>query len=118
MNPRHSEILQLVNQNRRVLVAELSSHTGVSEVTIRQDLTQLEKQGYLKRVHGGATALQSDDMNDRLNVRFDIKQQLAQRAAELVQPGETVMIEGGSGSLAAEDALPVYLRNQVASRPK
>ncbi|MDV5168458.1 DNA-binding transcriptional regulator YciT [Photobacterium rosenbergii] len=98
MNPRHSEILQLVNQNRRVLVAELASHTGVSEVTIRQDLTQLEKQGYLKRVHGGATALQSDDMNDRLNVRFDIKQQLAQRAAELVQPGETVMIEGGSAN--------------------
>ena len=98
MNPRHSEILQLVNQNKRVLVAELSSHTGVSEVTIRQDLTQLEKQGYLKRVHGGATALQSDDMNDRLNVRFDIKQRLAQRAAELVQPGETVMIEGGSAN--------------------
>lgn len=52
----------------------------------------------MKRVHGGATALQSDDMNDRLNVRFDIKQQLAQRAAELVQPGETVMIEGGSAN--------------------
>ncbi|WP_064604796.1 DeoR/GlpR family DNA-binding transcription regulator [Photobacterium sp. J15] len=98
MNPRHSEILELVNEQKRVLVAELATHTGVSEVTIRQDLSLLEKQGYLKRVHGGATALQSDDMNNRMNIRFDVKQQLAKRAAELVQPGETVMIEGGSAN--------------------
>ena len=98
MNPRHSEILQLVNEQKRVLVAELSAHTGVSEVTIRQDLSLLEKQGYLKRVHGGATAIQSDDVSNRMNIRFDLKQQLAKRAAELVEPGETVMIEGGSAN--------------------
>ena len=98
MNPRHSEILQLVNEQKRVLVAELAAHTGVSEVTIRQDLSQLEKQGYLKRVHGGATAIQSDDVSNRMSIRFDIKQQLAKRAAELVEPGETVMIEGGSAN--------------------
>lgn len=98
MNPRHSEILQLVNEQKRVLVAELSAHTGVSEVTIRQDLSLLEKQGYLKRVHGGATAVQNDDVSNRMSIRFDIKQQLAQRAAELVEPGETVMIEGGSAN--------------------
>jgi len=96
MHPRHSEIIHLVNQHKRVLVAELAVHTGVSEVTIRQDLTQLEKQGYLKRVHGGATALQSDDVGDRMQIRFDIKQKLAQRAADLVVSGETVLIEGGS----------------------
>ena len=96
MNPRHSEIIHLVNQQKRVMVSELSEHTGVSEVTIRQDLNILEKQGYLKRVHGAAMALQSDDVSERLEVRFDAKQKLAERAAQLVEQGETVMIEGGS----------------------
>jgi len=96
MQPRHSEIIQMVNQHKRVLVTELAAHTGVSEVTIRQDLTLLEKQGYLKRVHGGATSVQTDDVGDRMNIHFDIKQKLAQRAADLVAPGETVLIEGGS----------------------
>lgn len=98
MNPRHTEIIRLVNQNVRVMVGDLSVHTGVSEVTIRQDLTFLEKEGYLKRVHGGALAVQSDDINERLSVRFNEKQKLAERASALVEPGETVMIEGGSAN--------------------
>ncbi|PSW06569.1 DNA-binding transcriptional regulator YciT [Photobacterium lipolyticum] len=98
MNPRQSEIVQLVNQEKRVMVSDLASHTGVSEVTIRQDLNQLEKEGYLKRVHGAAMSLQSDDVSARMEVRFNTKQKLAERAAQLVQPDETVMIEGGSAN--------------------
>ncbi|NMT03409.1 DeoR/GlpR transcriptional regulator, partial [Vibrio parahaemolyticus] len=67
-------------------------------VTIRQDLNFLEQQGYLKRVHGAATALQSDDIDARLEVRFDIKQSLANQAADLVASNETVLIEGGSAN--------------------
>ncbi|MDF5457009.1 DeoR/GlpR transcriptional regulator, partial [Vibrio parahaemolyticus] len=63
MNPRQNEILQLVNDRKRVQVTELSDIIGVSGVTIRQDLNFLEQQGYLKRVHGAATALQSDDID-------------------------------------------------------
>ncbi|MFC1503080.1 DNA-binding transcriptional regulator YciT [Pseudomonadota bacterium] len=98
MNPRQSEIVQLVNQEKRIMVSDLAAHTGVSEVTIRQDLNQLEKEGYLKRVHGAAMSLQSDDVSARMEVRFDTKQKLAERAAQLVQPDETVMIEGGSAN--------------------
>ncbi|MEH6454487.1 MAG: DeoR/GlpR family DNA-binding transcription regulator, partial [Psychromonas sp.] len=98
MNPRHSEIIHLVNQQKRTMVSALSAHFSVSEVTIRQDLNQLEKGGYLKRVHGAAVSLQSDDINARLEVRFDAKQKLAALAADLIQPDETVMIEGGSAN--------------------
>ncbi|HCE2218845.1 TPA: DeoR/GlpR transcriptional regulator [Vibrio parahaemolyticus] len=98
MNPRQNEILQLVNDRKRVQVTELSDIIGVSGVTIRQDLNFLEQQGYLKRVHGAATALQSDDIDTRLEVRFDIKQTLANKAADLVAPNETVLIEGGSAN--------------------
>ncbi|BDR16433.1 DNA-binding transcriptional regulator YciT [Vibrio sp. STUT-A11] len=98
MNPRQNEILQLVNDRKRVQVTELSDVIGVSGVTIRQDLNFLEKEGYLKRVHGAAMALQSDDIDNRLEVRFDIKQALAKKAADLVAANETVLIEGGSAN--------------------
>ncbi|NMV42510.1 DeoR/GlpR transcriptional regulator, partial [Vibrio parahaemolyticus] len=91
-------MLQLVNDRKRVQVTELSDIIGVSGVTIRQDLNFLEQQGYLKRVHGAATALQSDDIDARLEVRFDIKQSLANQAADLVASNETVLIEGGSAN--------------------
>jgi len=98
MNSRQNEILQLVNDRKRVQVTELVDAIGVSGVTIRQDLNYLEEQGYLKRVHGAATALQSDDLDTRLEVRFDIKQSLANKAADLVSANETVLIEGGSAN--------------------
>ncbi len=100
MNSRQNEILQIVNKRKRVQVTDLSDLVGVSGVTIRQDLNFLEQQGYLKRVHGAAMALQSDDVNARLEVRFDIKQQLANKAADLVAPNETVLIEGGGSANA------------------
>lgn len=98
MNSRQNEILQLVNEHKRVQVTELVETIGVSGVTIRQDLNFLEQQGYLKRVHGAAVALQSDDIDSRLEVRFDVKQALATKAADLVAPNETVLIEGGSAN--------------------
>ncbi|WP_375748538.1 DNA-binding transcriptional regulator YciT [Vibrio sp. HN007] len=98
MNSRQNEILQLVNEHKRVQVTELVETVGVSGVTIRQDLNFLEQQGYLKRVHGAAVALQSDDIDSRLEVRFDVKQALATKAADLVAANETVLIEGGSAN--------------------
>lgn len=98
MTPRHNEIIQLVSQRRRVMVAELATHTGVSEVTIRHDLNQLEQEGYLYRVHGAAVARESDDVSTRMEVNFEIKQQLANCAANSVEFGETVLIEGGSAN--------------------
>lgn len=98
MNSRQQAILQLVNDKRRVSVAELARASGVSEVTIRQDLNQLEKRSYLKRVHGSAIALESDDVDARMMSNFNLKQKLAQYAASLVKDGETIFIESGSSN--------------------
>lgn len=96
MNPRHQLILTLVHQARKMSVSELSQRTGVSEVTVRNDLTALEKQGLLKRVHGSAMALESDDPDARMNINYLLKERLAERAAQLVEDGETVFIEGAA----------------------
>ncbi|MFV0574208.1 MAG: DNA-binding transcriptional regulator YciT [Vibrio sp.] len=98
MNSRHHQIIQMVNEQKRVQVADLSEKIGVSGVTIRQDLNYLESEGHLKRVHGAAVALQSDDIDNRLTVSFEIKQALANKAADLVAPNETILIEGGSAN--------------------
>ena len=96
MHPRHTVILELVNDKGRVAVTNLAELVGVSEVTIRQDLNHLEEQGFLKRIHGAATILDSDDPEHRIWARSKIKLHLAKAAAALVAPGESVLIEGGS----------------------
>ncbi|MBU2704902.1 DeoR/GlpR transcriptional regulator [Zooshikella marina] len=105
MNARHLEIIHLINEHKRLTVSELAAHTGVSEVTIRSDLSYLEQQAHLKRVHGGAISVQTDDVNERLTIHFDVKQRLVAHAADLVLPGETVLIEGGSANALLAKAL-------------
>lgn len=77
-------------------VSDLSKMTGVSEVTIRQDLNTLEKQSYLRRTHGFAVPLDSDDVETRMMNNYTVKRELADYAASLVSGGETVFIENGS----------------------
>lgn len=109
MNLRQQTILQQVNDRKRVSVSELSQTTQVSEVTIRQDLNLLEKRGFLKRVHGSAVALESDDIDVRMMRYFSMKQKLANHAASLVNDGETIFIESGSSN--------ALLAHQLAKRP-
>ncbi|HHC4785425.1 TPA: DNA-binding transcriptional regulator YciT [Escherichia albertii] len=98
MNSRQQTILQMVIDQGQVSVTELAKATGVSEVTIRQDLNTLEKLSYLRRAHGFAVSLDSDDVETRMMSNFPLKRQLAEFAASLVQPGETIFIENGSSN--------------------
>ncbi|NWA38123.1 DeoR/GlpR transcriptional regulator [Pseudomonas reactans] len=96
MNDRQQIILQWVNDKQRVSVSTLAQVCQVSEVTIRHDLTLLEGRNYLRREHGFAVAVQTDDVDQRMMSNFGRKQKLAQYAASLIQEGETVFFESGS----------------------
>ncbi|HIF3415844.1 TPA: DeoR family transcriptional regulator, partial [Salmonella enterica] len=98
MNSRQQSILQMVVDKGQMSVAELAKITGVSEVTIRQDLNTLEKQSYLRRAHGFAVSLESDDVETRMMTNYTLKRRLAEFAASLVSPGESVFIENGSSN--------------------
>lgn len=93
---REFQILELLSQCGRIEVASLARRLEVSQVTIRKDLDTLEERGILRREHGFAVLGSPDDVNSRLAVHYEEKRHIAKRAAELVSPGETVMIESGS----------------------
>ena len=96
MNKRQSQILDLLTQNKKLKVTELSDVLNVSQVTIRKDLSALEESGIIVREHGYAKLNESDDINNRLAYHYDIKQKIAEKAVKSIEDGETVMIESGS----------------------
>ena len=96
MLARHTKILELIIENKKMEVTKLSQLLSVSQVTIRKDLIQLENSGLIVREHGFATLNSSDDINNRLAYHYDIKQRIAKLAVESIEDGETVMIESGS----------------------
>ena len=93
---RQKVILKLLTKEKKIEVAKLSGILEVSQVTIRKDLMHLENNGLIIREHGYATLNSSDDINNRLAYNLDAKQRIAKKAADLVNDGETIMIESGS----------------------
>ena len=96
MHMRHTRLLNIVNEKKRVAVTDLARALDVSEVTIRKDLNMLEQKGLLHREHGFASMTANDDIANHLSFNYEQKHRIAQRAAESIHNGETVMIESGS----------------------
>ena len=108
---RRNRILELVRQEGKVLVSELSQKLGATQVTIRNDLTALERDGYLVRTKGGAILMphQDDGSNSPLlNLRIDRsdeKQAVAKAVAGMVRDGDTLFINSGSTTQLVANAL-------------
>ena len=96
MNERQNKIFDIVSKKPSVTVKELSLSLGVSEVTIRKDLSSLENEGLLKRTHGGAAQMASNSIEKRMLFRYEEKLRIAKEAAKLVSDDEVVLIEAGS----------------------
>lgn len=96
MNKRQLSILDKATNGIDINVKQLAEEFGVSQVTIRSDLKNLELSGMLKRYHGGAKAISNDDIMKRMSVNYSTKLEIAKAAAALIADGETVMIESGS----------------------
>ncbi|MCB0647119.1 MAG: DeoR/GlpR transcriptional regulator [Saprospiraceae bacterium] len=104
---RRKVILEMLSEKGEVSVSELSDKFEVSEVTIRNDLDQLEQKKVLIRARGGALKLEANVANDqrlgeksKINLKEKIK--IGKKAAQLVLESDTVIIDSGSttGELA------------------
>jgi DeoR family transcriptional regulator of aga operon len=106
---RQIQILQLLERQQRLSVAEICAAFEVSQATARRDLESLGSQGKLQRVHGGAIALvqtpPEQPMLQRQNEQAEEKARIGQAAAALVQPGETIFLGSGTTVLEAARAL-------------
>ena len=99
MEERQKDILKTLYEKGQVSVAELAKTLFVSEMTIRRDLAEMEKGGYLRRYRGGAVLRQSDGempVSERYFMNREEKQQLAQKAAEFLLDGVTVFLDSSS----------------------
>ena len=105
---RRRFIIETVEKDGRVLAAELARRFATSEDTIRRDLRELDRQGALRRVHGGAIkrAAVLPRFSERQRAHPARKQVLAETACGLVRDNEVVLIDAGSTNLAIARALP------------
>lgn len=107
---RKDKILEILKRNGTVRVTNLSKTLKVSEVTVRNYLTDMENKGLLTRTHGGAIfsyrPYYSMNLNQRLETNRQIKERIAKKAANLVRPNDTVMFNAGTTTLLAFRCLP------------
>jgi len=104
---RRRYIMKSLNKKGIVNLKEIATQLNISEATVRRDFDELEKNGKLKRVLGGATLADSllypsDNaeltMKEKMlsNVNMDKKSQVAKYASQYVKDGECVFIDGGT----------------------
>ncbi len=102
---RRSALIRFVLERGQATVLELCQRFQVSPDTIRRDLELLARRGLLSRTHGGAVAAEplvgaDAPFTSRLNVNRDAKLRIARAAAHLIADGETLIVNGGSTTLA------------------
>lgn len=96
MNERQTKIFNTICKEPKVTVKELSLIMEVSEVTIRKDLSALEDEGLIKRTHGGVAQINSNEIEKRLHFRYEEKLRIVNKATELIEEGDTILVEAGS----------------------
>lgn len=97
---RREKILQLIQEDGHAKVLELSKLFKVTEVTIRQDLERMERQGLIVREHGGAclsdAGLNVKDLTLMNQNHLEEKKAIARKALTFIHDGETIILDSGS----------------------
>jgi DeoR family transcriptional regulator, fructose operon transcriptional repressor len=101
LDQRRQEILNVVEEEGFVSLQLLTERAGVSESTVRRDLEYLEKIGQIRRTRGGAAYVGESltTLDERSTHALAEKQAVGRAAADLVPPGETVLLDGGTTTL-------------------
>ncbi|MEO0487754.1 MAG: DeoR/GlpR family DNA-binding transcription regulator [Pseudomonadota bacterium] len=112
---RHTHLLTLLRQDGSIVAKTVSQDLGVSEDTIRRDLRALAQAGQLKRVHGGAVPLAAANapFDARTSIATPEKAAIGRVAAGLIEPGQTVFLDGGTTAVQVVAHLPPGLRATV-----
>jgi DeoR/GlpR family transcriptional regulator of sugar metabolism len=100
---RFSVLVEILQENQIGHLADLAHRLGVSVNTVRRDLQQLEEQGLVRRIRGGALYTKQVDVEAPLDVRWrehtQEKKLIAVAAAELIEADEIALLDTGSTNL-------------------
>ena len=107
---RRERIAEIVLANESVSARDLASRFDVSVMTVHRDLDELERQGVLRKIRGGATPQPSSLFES--NVRYRLatakaeKETLARFALTLIEPGQAILLDDATTTLALARLLP------------
>jgi len=114
---RKKIILEKLAQDGQVLAKQLSEMFGLSEDTVRRDLRELDAEGLLQRVHGGALPVSSAiaSFAERNQLESGAKRAIAKAAAAMIAPGQVAIIDGGTTSAELVRQLPLNLNATIVT---
>ena len=117
---RRAQILEQIQRDGGVSIAELARVHGVSPVTVHRDLEQLASEGLVERIHGGARTLSGTDAprpatawTQRVSQAGGAKTAIAVHAARLVANGSTIFLDASSSALALARRLAEQPPNEL-----
>ncbi|MGM7719752.1 DeoR/GlpR family DNA-binding transcription regulator [Metabacillus sp. Hm71] len=99
---RQKQILKHLHEYRSVKIVDLSKTLNVTRETIRKDLYEMEEEGLVRKVHGGAILNKANletNYHHRIHTNDGEKRSIAKKAAELVADGDTMYIDYGTTAL-------------------
>lgn len=101
---RKEMVIELIKERGEVTVKDLSKYLGVTSVTIRKDLKELEKLGLIIRTHGGAVLPSHTRVEwnfiQKSKQHVEEKLSIARKALEFVKPGDSIILDSGTTTLA------------------
>lgn len=114
---RQTRLKELLARRGMSDLDTLAAELNVSHSTVRRDVEMLEQAGLVNRTHGGViwigeksnTGARPYAFDQRMGYQLDAKRQIARAARRLVQPGETVLIDGGTTTF--------YLAQELLGQP-
>src|SRR5437660_11589943 len=100
---RRQKVLELVNEHGFIALSDLAKTLNTSESTIRRDLEYWHQHGLIKRTHGGAMFREDAQglppLEERTSREIEEKRQIAKAAANRIQNGDSILIDGGTTTL-------------------
>ena len=110
---RIQEIAELLDKRGKLSLEQLEEYfPNVSQMTLRRDLLQLEKEGKIIRVRGGAMSVREvqktsgEPYTKKTTIHTDEKIVIAQKAAELIDEGASLFLDGGTTALYLAKEMP------------
>ncbi len=117
---RRESIIRLVRDRGRVQVTELMEEFGLTDTSIRRDLSILQQKGALQRVHGGAVStsegLQITALAERIDHYGAEKRRIGEAAAGLIQAQDVIILDSGTSVLQVARHIPDSLRQKGTLR--